>query len=136
MQNADRKEEHIKKLFEKSRSWPICFEKSLITGIYHFISAEDKDLNSRNIINLLTKECDVMMKRLEIEGLETEEYKKTIECLKVVLENQNWQCAQKEFEKMFKELRILDISKIEELRENLRTAPIIGQSMNLKEVLR
>ena len=118
MQNDNRKKEYYKKMFDKSRSWPTCFEKCLITSLYFLISADSSKKNDETFSN----ECDVMMKRLNIEGLVTEEYKKTIECLKVVLENQNWPCAQKELEKMFKELRILDISKIEELREEINKA--------------
>jgi hypothetical protein len=60
-----------------------------------------------------------MVKRLNIECLETEDYKKIIEHLRINFKNENWKSAQKELEEMLKELRTLDINKIEELREVL-----------------
>ena len=60
-----------------------------------------------------------MVKRLNIECLETEDYKKRIEHFRINFKNENWKSAQKELEEMLKELRTLDINKIEELREVL-----------------
>jgi hypothetical protein len=63
-----------------------------------------------------------MVKRLNIECLETEDYKKRIEHLRINFKNENWKSAQKELEEMLKELRTLDINKIEELREEINKA--------------
>ena len=118
MQIDDRKKEYFIKLYDKSKSWPDSFEKCLVTSLYYVKSVEDL----KNVDDVLSNECDIMVKRLKIEGLETEEYKKRIECLRINFKNKKWKCAEKELEEMLKELRTLDINKIEELRDEINKA--------------
>lgn len=122
-QHEIRKKENFKKQFELSKFWPPCFEKCLIKSLYLVSTADGNTLDvNNNTDSILIEELDLMQKRLKIEGLESDEYSKTIDCLRVVLDNQNWKCAQKELEKMLKELRTLDINKIRELRAEVDRA--------------
>ena len=105
----------FKNQFKNSRAWPDCFEKSLITCIYYVSLSEHDKLRIANLDDILLKECNKMRERLCIEGIENEDYKETLECLKVVFENRNEISSQKEMEKMMNNLRILDINRIREL---------------------
>ena len=112
---------NLKKQFDESRSWPTCFEKSLIACIYHASLSANEASKIEELNSILIKEYDLMCERLKIEGLESEEYKKKISLCKV-LSHSNLSLALKELVNILKDVRKLDIKKIEEICSEIKRA--------------
>ena len=117
-----RKKKRLKIQFNNSRSWPTCFEKSLISIIYHTSLTTQQKLNFENLQSILLKDCDTMLERLNIEGFQNEDYKDLIERLKSDINNKNEQSFHDEMKKMLNNLRLLDISRIKELIIEMKKA--------------
>ena len=117
-----RKMKRLEYLFNDSRSWPTCFEKSLITIIYYTSLDTQKKSNIRNLKSILLKDCDILLDRLNIEGIQDEDNRELIENLKSDINNNNEQSCHNKMKETLKSLRSLDISMIKELTSKIENA--------------
>ena len=116
-----------------SPEWPSCFEKSLITCIYFANLNSKNEIHRENFIKEeFDKECDTMLKRLKIEGLESSEKKNSIQSIKALLKDENWKLALEELNKTLKNTRTLNIRRV---RDYLIEIDKANDKLNDKDVI-